>query len=141
LPKDRNAREPVYLDPDKGRNVIEPQSKEQVPEADGGFYLEAMDSHGALISSAADLCRFMDAYWISGFPRKGTGQSWVHFGSLPGTFSMAAQYANGVNVACLVNQRTDPSGLNYEKIKDMMEEAANQYAGSGPRYVAVWVKE
>src|ERR1043165_3823213 len=29
LPKDRNAREPVYLDPDKGRNVIEPQSKEQ----------------------------------------------------------------------------------------------------------------
>ncbi|HLX60747.1 MAG TPA: serine hydrolase [Planctomycetota bacterium] len=141
LPKDRNPREPVYVDPGVGRNVIEPKSEAQVPAPDGTFFLEAMDSHGALIASSPDLCKFMNAYWISGEPRKGTGQSWVHFGSLPGTFSMASEYGNGVNVACIFNQRTDKSGLDYEKINDMMGNAANQFAGTEARYVAVWVKD
>lgn len=40
----------------------------QVPEAYGGFYLEAMDSHGAWISSTIDMLRFLTA--VDGLPTR-----------------------------------------------------------------------
>jgi CubicO group peptidase (beta-lactamase class C family) len=139
LTKNRNPREPSYLDPGRGRNVVEPQSKE-VASPDGTFYLEAMDSHGGLIASSRDLLRFLDAYWISGEPRTGNGASYTFFGSLPGTYSMAMQVPNGVNVAAIFNQRTDPSKLEYAKIKDVMQDASNSQKGGEVRYAAVWLK-
>ncbi|HEV3259408.1 MAG TPA: serine hydrolase domain-containing protein [Gemmataceae bacterium] len=129
LPRDRNRREPLYVDPGKGRNLLKPQSKELVPAPDGTFYLEAMDSHGGLIASSRDLLRFADAYWLSGEPRKGNGETWTFFGSLPGTHAMVMQRPDGVNVAALFNQRTDPSGLDYDKIEDMMGQAADRLEG------------
>jgi CubicO group peptidase (beta-lactamase class C family) len=140
LPKDRNPREPIYIDPGRGRNVVEPKSKEMVPAPDGTFYLEAMDSHGGLIASAPDLLRFLDAYWISGERRQGTGPEYVFFGSLPGTYTMAMQRPNGVNVVTLFNQRTDPSGRDYGAIEKLMRDIADAQTGGQVRYAAVWVK-
>ena len=48
LPRYRNPREPFYRHSGKGRNVLDPQSKDKVPLPDGTFYLEAMDAHGGL---------------------------------------------------------------------------------------------
>ena len=139
LPKDRKPREPVYLDPRMGRNVVQPRSRAAVPLPDGGFYLEALDSHGGLIGSSADLIRFLGAYWISGEPRRSNGGSFTHFGSLPGTWSMVMQELNGVNVVTLFNQSTDPSKRKYEKIQDMMRQAADRL-GESVRFAVVWVK-
>ncbi|HZL37539.1 MAG TPA: serine hydrolase [Tepidisphaeraceae bacterium] len=141
LPADRNPREPQYLDPDRGPNVVNSKGPRNVPAPDGTFYIEAMDSHGGLIASAPDLARFLNAYWISGEPRQGNGQSWAFFGSLPGTFTLVQQQPNGINVAALFNQRTDPSGRDYFKIQEMMRQAGQQFTGGQVRYAAVWVKE
>jgi N-acyl-D-amino-acid deacylase len=141
LPGCRNPREPIYHSPRKGRNVLDPESKEEVPAPDGTFYLEAMDAHGGLIASSFDVIRFLDAYWLSGEPRQGNGQAHTYFGQLPGTFTMAMQRPNGVNIAALFNQDADSSGLDYAKIRDVMQEAADRQTGGGLRYAAVWVKK
>jgi hypothetical protein len=44
---------------------------------------------------------------------------------LPGTHTLIRQRADGVNIVALFNQRTDPSGANYEAIKDLLDGAAN----------------
>jgi N-acyl-D-amino-acid deacylase len=141
LPRYRNPREPVYLDPGRGRNVLDPASKEKVPAPDGTFYLEAMDAHGGLIASSRDLVRFLDVYGISGEERGGSRRAEVLLGRLPGTFTMLMQRPNGVNLAALFNQESDPSGLDYFKIRDLMEEAADRQTGGQLRYAAVWVKD
>jgi CubicO group peptidase (beta-lactamase class C family) len=141
LPGDRNPREPVYLDPDRGRNVLRPRSTEPVPAPDGNIYLEGMDAHGGLIASAVDLTRFLDAYWVTGEPRRGEARAYTHFGSLPGTFGMAMQRPNGVSVAALFNQRTDPSGLDYHAIEDLLREVADRVSAGEVRCAVVWLKE
>jgi CubicO group peptidase (beta-lactamase class C family) len=126
LPRDRNPREPVYLDPDSGRNVMQPDSKVPVPDPDGTFYLEAMDAHGGLIGASPDLVRFLQAYWLDGRPRKaGESATYTFFGSLPGTWTVVMQREDGVNIAALFNQRTDPSGLPYEAIEKILNKAAD----------------
>jgi CubicO group peptidase (beta-lactamase class C family) len=141
LPKDRNPREPVYLDPGKGRNVIHPRSKELVPNPDGTFYVEAMDSHGGLIGSAPDLIRFLDAYWATGERREGGSGTYEFFGSLPGTWTMMQQRPNGVNVVALFNQRTDPSGLSYEKLAEVTANLADRLTVGTPHFTVIWVKD
>lgn len=140
LPADRNPREPVYVDPGEGKNVIQPQSTALVPAPDGTFYLEAMDAHGGLIGSAPDLIRFLEAYWISGEPRRGNGQDATFFGSLPGTWTMVMQRPNGVNVVALFNQRTDPSGRDYSQIQSLLRSAADGLTAGGLQYAVVFVK-
>lgn len=75
------------------------------------FSLDVMDAHGGVIASAPALCRFMQAYWISGEPRKAgaKGPQGVFFGSLPGTTSMVLQRSDGIDVAVLLNNRRDGS--------------------------------
>ncbi|MHB1424260.1 MAG: serine hydrolase [Gemmataceae bacterium] len=141
LPKYRNPHEPVYRHAGKGRNVLDPRSKEKVALPDGTFYLEAMDSHGGLIASSRDVLRFLDAYWPTGEPRHENGRGYVFFGKLPGTFTMAMQRPNGVNVAALFNQSADPSGRDYFEIHNLMQEAADRQTGDAVRYVLVWEKD
>ena len=98
------------------------------PAADGDFSTEVMDAHGGLASTAADLCRFMHAYWISGRPREaGQKQNWLFFGSLPGTSAMAMQRPSGIDIAVLLN---GPDGKSKERdaclpvLREAMSKAA-----------------
>jgi N-acyl-D-amino-acid deacylase len=127
LPARRSPREPYYADPGTGASVFPRWGKASVLAPDGTFYLEAMDAHGGLIASAEDLVRFMQAYWLDGRPR-GPREvaTYCSFGSLPGTFGMALQRADGVNIAVLFNQRTDASGLKYDNIEEMMNRASDE---------------
>ena len=60
---DRAAGEVVYhtRPTDKPDEAVFPEEKKLVDEPYGGFYLEALDSHGGWIASASDLVRFAAA--------------------------------------------------------------------------------
>jgi N-acyl-D-amino-acid deacylase len=58
LPDERQPGEVRYYDPGRGPSVFAKNLGETVPWAYGGWYLEAMDAHGAWIASAVDLARF-----------------------------------------------------------------------------------
>jgi N-acyl-D-amino-acid deacylase len=76
------------------------------PVPDDSYPLDVMDAHGGLIASAPALCKFLDAYWVTGDPReKGQTGDGTFFGSLPGTTAMVRQRADGYNVAVLFNNR------------------------------------
>jgi len=125
LPKDRATKEVVYVDPFKGRNIFDRKGP-FVPGPDGTFHLEAMDAHGGLIASSADVVRFLDHYWIDGKPREaGQKKSYSFFGSLPGTWTVAIQRPDGVNIVALFNRRKDPSGLPYDTIRTVLDKAAD----------------
>ncbi len=109
-----------------------------VPWPYGGFNIEAMDSHGAWVASAEDLCKFLVA--VDGFPTKpdmllqstidimvspsstnanyalgwcvNTYNNWWHTGSLPGTTTEIVRGSNQLNWAILLNTRPyDPDPL------------------------------
>lgn len=125
LPQDRNPREPWYACPgcSSARNVFTPAVS--VPYPDGGWYLEAMEAHAGMIGSARAMATFLQAYWIGGEPRSGDGQNWWFYGKLDGTFTLAYQRADGVNLVALFNQRNDSSGLNYDTIKTVLDTATD----------------
>lgn len=122
--RDRHPREIWYSDPEECRNVYQPYSRSPVPCSEGGF---PIDPSASLITSAPALADFFSRYWMNGEPRSpmDTGYVYWFFGSWVGTFSFVYQRPDGVNIAILFNQRTDPSGLDYATIKDVMENAAN----------------
>jgi CubicO group peptidase (beta-lactamase class C family) len=125
LLSERAPGEPRYTDPGLGPNVVQPDATESVAAPDGTFYLEAMDSHGGLIGSAPDLARFLHVYTLDGLPRAGGLVSGCFFGALPGTFVMALQRADGIEIAALFNQSQDPFGPDYHKIEMMLEKAVD----------------
>ncbi len=85
-----------------------PRSEVEYPIKDNRFLLDVMDAHGGLTASAPAICRFLDAYWISGDPRKsGQDYAYTFFGSLPGTTSVARQRSDGYNIAVMLNNRRD----------------------------------
>jgi CubicO group peptidase (beta-lactamase class C family)/tRNA A-37 threonylcarbamoyl transferase component Bud32 len=124
-PNLRDPREPFYSDPNRVRDVMWSDSKYKVPDPDGGFSIETMDSHGGLIASAVDVARFLTAYALDGYPAERKAPGGAAFGSLPGTFTMALKRSDGVVVVVLFNQRTDPSGLDYFPIEEVMNRAAD----------------
>ena len=119
LAANRNSREPWYSDPSTDKNVFNPS--QTVPSPDGGFYLEAMEAHGGMIHTARSYVQFMHGYWLSGQPRSGNGQEWWFYGSLPGTYTLARQRTDGVNIAVFFNQRQNDE---YNVIKDVVDGAA-----------------
>jgi WD40 repeat protein/CubicO group peptidase (beta-lactamase class C family) len=126
LPADRDPREPFYSDPNRDPNLMRPDSKEKVPAPDGGFCLESLDAHGGLIASAPDVAQFVAAFQLDGQPADGKVHPGAAFGSLPGTFTMALVRPDGVGIVVLFNQRTDPSGLDYDAIEEVMNRAAGE---------------
>jgi CubicO group peptidase (beta-lactamase class C family) len=124
LPADRAPGEPFYSDPGRGRNVLRPGAVETVPAPDGTFYLEATDAHGGLIGSAVDVVRFLQAYSLDGRPRGAEPEAGCYFGQLPGTFTMALQRADGVQIAALFNQSRGPGG-DHSKVRELLDKTAD----------------
>ena len=113
-----------------------------VPWPYGGFNLEAMDSQGAWVSSAEDLCRLLVA--VDGFPtvpdilapasiatmtkpssanayyalgwQVNTLHNWWHTGSLPGTVTEIVRGDNQMNWAILLNTRPAVSGPLFDAV-------------------------
>jgi N-acyl-D-amino-acid deacylase len=121
LPEHRNPREPWYSSQGTAASVFPPHPT--VPWPDGGWYLEAMEAHGGLVSSSRALLAFAQAYWFDGAPRSGDGQDWVSFGSLDGTFAMLRWRPDGVNIAAMFNSRDH--GPNHEDIWPELDAAAD----------------
>ena len=119
-PKDRDPREPFYYDPRFMPDVL--RGTGLVPYPDGGIYFEAQDANGGLVLSAPDLCRFMNAYWLDGTPRKeNNGARWTFFGGMAGSFTMARQRADGIHLAALFNQRSGPEEPKAESIEKLLD--------------------
>jgi CubicO group peptidase (beta-lactamase class C family) len=112
----QSSREPYYSDPGTNCSVFSIATCVTVPEAYGGFYIEAFDSFGGLDASAPTLLTFLQHYYIDG-PAVQQGYVWnaTFYGSLPGTSTMVRQLPDGSDIVTLFDQRTDPSGLNYDQ--------------------------
>lgn len=132
LRPDRDAREPFYADPYKGCSVFAVDACVLVPWPDGGWYIEAFDSCGGLVASAPAIASFLERFWITGQPREpGSSASFVFYGSLDGTFTLTRQRSDGSSFVALFNQRTDPSGLRYEDIAQILDAVADRVATAG----------
>jgi CubicO group peptidase (beta-lactamase class C family) len=69
------------------------------------FRTEARDGAGVLATTAADYCRFLEAYWISGKPRTSGRASYAFSGSHPGVTAICSQRTDGINYAAIANRR------------------------------------
>jgi N-acyl-D-amino-acid deacylase len=112
------------------RNVARARDPREVWYPAPNVNVEVMDAHGGLIASSPALCTFLDHYWCSGEPRRPRQrQSWIFFGSLPGTTSMVRQRPDGYNIAALYNNRRDDS---YEKddaqLQSLVDKAIDNIA-------------
>jgi len=102
--------------------------RREVPLA---FRTEARDGAGALACSAADYCRFLDAYWISGEPREsGVNYRYAFSGSHPGVTAICGQLAGGVNYTVICNRRgggrTDWNADLRKAVQALIEKAAGE---------------
>lgn len=105
------------------RNLARARDPREVGYPAPNVNVEVMDAHGGLIASAPALCVFLDHYWLNGEPRRSRQrQSWVFFGSLPGTTAMVCQRPDGYNIAALYNNRRDDS---YEKDDAQLQALVN----------------
>ncbi len=134
----RDILEPLGIkDVKLGHSAVTARDPREVwyPVPETAFSLEVLEAAGGWIASAPDLCRFLDAYWISGEPRAPgeTGDA-TFFGSVAGTLSMARQRPDGVNVVVLLDQ--DGEGKALRKAVD----AAVTRALGGVRFAAAWKK-
>ena len=123
-PADRDPREPFYYDPRLMPDVIRGTGSVAYP--DGGIHFEAQDANGGLILSAPDLCRFMNAYWLDGTPRKDNSGRWTFFGGMAGSFTLARQRPDGIHIAALFNQRSGPEEPGAESIQKRLDEVADR---------------
>ncbi len=60
--EDRSPGEVRFYHPGTSQSVFQQNLDAEVPSQYGGWYLEAMDSHGGWIASAVDLARFASAF-------------------------------------------------------------------------------
>lgn len=122
LPQFRNPREPYYADASLAHSVFSPQKEELVPWPDGGYHLEAMDSHGGLIASAPALVKLFEHYWSNGYAREASdpSQEWFSVGSLDGTAALLLQH-HGIDIAVLLNQRI--ASEDNQKLANAIKES------------------
>ncbi|MEI9897923.1 MAG: serine hydrolase [Chthoniobacter sp.] len=88
---------------------------------------EAMDGSADLACSAADYCRFLSHYSITGRKLADSPGKYVFFGSTYGCLSVCVQYPNGVCFAAISNRRipTEPEG-SYKSVIDLMDSLNGQ---------------
>lgn len=94
-----------------------------------GFRTEARDGAGVLACTAADYCRFLETYWISGKPRTKGGFRYTFSGSHPGVTAICAQRGDGLNYTVICNRRgggtTDWNG-DLRKVVDAALDRAGK---------------
>jgi hypothetical protein len=90
------------------------------------FRTEISYGSGSLACSAADLCRFLETYWISGEPREGGGYVYNFFGSMPGSTTVAAQRPDGASYAVLANRRDGSPSTWNEELKSAIDAAMDE---------------
>lgn len=120
LPGQRNPREPYYLSPDTGPSLFDLKNKVLIPEPDGTFSMELMDSNGGLICSAPDYVRFLKAFQLNGEPSRTNGHDGGFFGSLPGTTAMALHESNRILITVVFNKRLLPANESLNKLREQM---------------------
>src|SRR5690606_18278758 len=126
LAKDRREGEVWYHHPDTTRCVVDFTITEPVSWAYGGFSVEAQLANRGLIARARDVAAFMEAYEVRGNPARDNIE-WLHYGGMPGTFTMAYCRKDNVKIVALFNQRgggNDPA-LRDEDIKPALDKAVN----------------
>lgn len=92
---------------------------------------EARDGAGVLACTAADYCRFLESYWISGVPRKpGSNYRYSFNGSHPGVTAICAQATGGINYTAICNRRgggtTDWNGELRKVIDAALEKVVGE---------------
>ncbi len=93
------------------------------------FRTEARDGAGVLACTAADYCRFLGTYWISGLPRKpGARYSYTFNGSHPGVTAICAQRADGINYAAIANRREGGKADWNGDLRKLIDSALNKVA-------------
>ena len=128
LPESRLPNEPYYECMGKVVSGYDPST--QVCWPDGRFSIEAMDSHGGLLTSASSLAKFLDAYCIDGNPSPGPGKcgTYTFYGSLDGTLSLVVQRPDGINYVAILNNRWDKKNGDYDNVKDAIDAAIKSFA-------------
>jgi CubicO group peptidase (beta-lactamase class C family) len=106
-----------------------PEYKE--PQIPIPFRVEARDGAGVLACSAADYCRFLDSYSISGTRRKSGDKIDATFsGSHPGVTAICAQRPDGINYTAIANRRESGKsdwGEDLRKVVDaQLDDAARK---------------
>jgi CubicO group peptidase (beta-lactamase class C family) len=76
--------------------------KKEVPLS---FRTEARDGAGVLACTAADYCRFLETYWISGKPRMSGRATYSFNGSHAGVTAICSQRSDGYSYAAIANRR------------------------------------
>lgn len=85
--------------------------------------MEMKIGSAAIACSAADLCRFLETYWLSGKLRSPGARDHSFFGSMPGTTSVCRQRKDGVSFAVITNRRDHSDSKWNEELKDAVEKS------------------
>lgn len=94
------------------------------------FRTEARDGAGALACTAADYCRFLETYWISGMPRQaGYRYNYTFNGSHAGVTSVCAQRADGVCYTAIANRRDSSRSTWNDDLRKAIDAALEPVAG------------
>lgn len=85
--------------------------------------IEMRDSRGGLISTAKDLCRFMDSYWLVSGDKRLPGQSMRGglLGGMPGTKTIALQRRDGINIAVFFNRIDIKNPRDHQELLELIE--------------------
>lgn len=154
LPTARHERESAYQSAYRLPSCYDPA--QQVPAADGGYQLEAMNAHGGWLFSARDLARLLlatdgfatrpdllsaatlrnmtepsaqNSYYAKGWIVK--GGSWWHTGCLDGTACQMVRTAGGYTWVILLN--TNNGAAQFWKELDALGQ---QWLASTPSWPA-----
>ncbi|MGV7221921.1 MAG: serine hydrolase [Nitrospinales bacterium] len=126
LRKNQQPREVFYRDSRLERSELNLSSRKKVPKPYGGFKAERLMAFGGLVASAPDYAKFMEHYSVYGDKPKRGGE-WFHRGRLAGTSTIAMWKSNGMKIVAFFNQSKDSSGLDYEVIDKILNQASQKY--------------
>lgn len=91
--------------------------------------METKDGSGALACSAADYCRFLQHYTISGRRRISAGNTTgTFFGSTPGCTSACVQRADGIYYTVIGNRRSSGGERWNQELKAVIDKALEEVA-------------